>query len=175
MKKLIYFLYGVVVVFVVSSCADSKRAKNYNLLIDEASVTFIKDGLEVNQTELNASKLAESHSQNTHLKKYAAATVTDHTAIGDELEKIAIINKIRGGDSLSAGHQTAIANLSNLSGIQFDKAYVDLMIADHETAVKLYSKATDDRIEDIQSFARKTLPVLRMHLDSANAIKAGLK
>jgi hypothetical protein len=60
MKNLICFLCGIVVLFTASSCVDTKRAKNYNLLIDEGSVAFIQQGLEVNQTEIKAAKLAET-------------------------------------------------------------------------------------------------------------------
>ncbi|MES2378901.1 MAG: DUF4142 domain-containing protein [Bacteroidota bacterium] len=175
MKKLICFLCGVVVLFIVPSCADKKHAKNYNLLIDEGSVAFIQQGLEASQTEIRASKLAESRSSNSHLISFASKVVTDHAAAGDELEKIAINNKVRGGDSVSATHQKVIADMALLKGAEFDKAYIQLMVADHQNAVKLYTAATSDRIEDIQRFARKTLPVLKMHLDSANTIYAGLK
>jgi putative membrane protein len=101
--------------------------------------------------------------------------VIDHATAGDELQKIAINNKVRGGDSVSTGHQKTISNLAMLSGTAFDKAYIQLMVTDHQNAVKLYSAAANDRIEDIQRFARKTLPVLKMHLDSATTIYAGLK
>jgi putative membrane protein len=175
MKRLICFLCGIVVLFTASSCVETKRGKNYNLLIDEGSVVFIKDGLEANQTEIKAAKLAETHSSNTHLKQFAATMVANHASAGDELEKIAINNKVRGGDSVSAAHQQTISNLATLSGADFDKAYMQLVVANHQSAVKLYSAATNDRIEDIQRFARKTLPVLKMHLDSANTIYAGLK
>lgn len=175
MKNLVCLLYGIVVLFILSSCADSKRAKNYNLLIDEGSVSFIKQGLEASQTEINASKLAEGRSNNSHLISFASKVITDHAAAGDELEKIAINNKVKSGDSISVAHQQAIANMATLKGADFDKAYIQLMVADHQNAVKLYSVASDDRIEDIQRFARKTLPILKMHLDSASTIYAGLK
>jgi putative membrane protein len=175
MKRMICFLCGVVVLFIASSCVDKKHAKNYNLLIDEGSVTFIQQGLEASQAEINASKLAGSRSNNSHLISFASKIITDHAAAGDELEKIAINNKVKGGDSVSTAHQQAIANMATLKGTDFDKAYIQLMVADHQNAVKLYTVAANDRIEDIQRFARKTLPVLKMHLDSASTIYAGLK
>ncbi|MBC7399344.1 MAG: DUF4142 domain-containing protein [Mucilaginibacter sp.] len=175
MKRLICFLCGVVVLFIASSCVDKRHAKNYNQLIDEGSVTFIQQGLEASQAEINASKLAVGRSGNSHLISFASKVITDHAAAGDELEKIAINNKVRGGDSVSITHQKAMANMATLKGADFDKAYIQLMVADHQNAVKLYTVATNDRIEDIQRFARKTLPVLKMHLDSANTIYVGLK
>jgi putative membrane protein len=175
MKRTICFLCGVVMLFIAPSCVDTRHAKNYNLLIDEGSITFIQQGLEGSQAEINASKLAESRSNNSHLISFASKVITDHAAAGDELEKIAINNKVKAGDSVSIAHQKVIADMAALSGADFDKAYIQLMVADHQNAVKLYSAATNDRIEDIQRFARKTLPVLKMHLDSASTIYAGLK
>jgi hypothetical protein len=46
MKNLVCFLCGIVMLFVASSCVDKRHAKNYNLLMDEGSVTFIQQGLE---------------------------------------------------------------------------------------------------------------------------------
>jgi|GEM_PF-5635136 len=61
------------------------------------------------------------------------------------------------------------------STIKFDYAYIRLMIDGHQGAVRIFDIAKKDRNEDIQWFARKTLPVLMMHLDPANAIAASLK
>jgi putative membrane protein len=175
MKKLICFLSIVMVLFFVSSCKNNKHAKNYNEMIDEGSVSFIQQGLEAGQTEIKASQLAAANSKNPHVLSFARSIIMDYDTTNDRLEKIAINNRVRGGDSVSARHQKAIANITSLSGNAFDKAYIQFMVTEHQNVVKLYNAATNDRLDAIQTFARRALPVLKMHLDSANLICATLK
>ncbi|MES2809489.1 MAG: DUF4142 domain-containing protein [Bacteroidota bacterium] len=175
MKNLIYIMSVMMVTFAVSACKDTRRPKNYNQLIDDGSVTFIQQGLADGQAELEASKLAQTTSKNIRVINLANMIVKDHQVISDELEKIAINNKVRGGDSVGSGQQQNIASIKSLSGAAFDKAYVLMMVNSHQSAVKSYKTASTDRIEEIQKFARLTLPALRLHLDSANAICADLK
>jgi putative membrane protein len=176
MKNIICSLSAMMVVFVMSSCMDNnKRPKNYNHLIDEGSVAFIQQGLEDGQAEIEASKVAQSVSKNRRVVNYAIMIVKDHAAMGDELQKIAINNKIRGGDSISTAHQQNIADIKALSGRDFDRAYIQMMVNTHQSAVKAFKTASTDKIEEIQKFARNTVPILKLHLDSANAICADLK
>jgi putative membrane protein len=175
MKNLIYTLSVMTVVFAISACADARRPKNYNQLIDEGSVVFIRQGLADGQAELEASKLAQATSKSSRVVNLANMVVKDHLTITDELEKIAINNKVRGGDSLSAERAENLNVLKKLSGAEFDKAYALMMVKSHQSAVKSFKTASTDRIEEIQKFAKLTLPILRTHLDSAEAVYADLR
>ena len=68
------------------------------------------------------------------------------------------------------------SDLSKKTGKDFDKAYVSSMIDDHKNDIKSFEKAIKFlRDSDLKAFAVKTLPVLKKHLDSINAIKASMK
>lgn len=144
-------------------------------MVDESAVSFIKEGLEAGQTEIKASKIAETTSKNSRVISFAQMVISDHAAINDDLQKMAIGEKIAATDSVSPAHQAAITGMRNNSALKFDQAYIRLMIGDHQEAIKLFNVAKTDQNEDVQRFAKKTLPVLIMHLDSANAIAASLK
>ncbi|MFD2871231.1 DUF4142 domain-containing protein [Mucilaginibacter ximonensis] len=144
-------------------------------MVDESAVSFIKRGLEAGQTAIKASKIAEATSKNSRVINFAQMEIADHVNINDNLQKIAITNKVAATDSVSNVHQAAIEGMSKNSNLKFDQAYIRLMIDDHEEAIKIFNVAKTDRDEDIQRFARRTLPVLMMHLDSANAIAESLK
>jgi putative membrane protein len=175
MKTLICFLSGLMILFLAASCANNKPGKNYNDVVDESTSTFIKQGLEAGQTEIKASKIAEVNSKNPRVINFAKTMITDHDLAGDRLEKIAINNKIRGGDSISTDHQQFISKINALNGNAFDKAYINMMVTEHQNAIKLYTTASTDRMDDIQRFAKRTLIVLKTHLDSANNIATALK
>ena len=64
----------------------------------------------------------------------------------------------------------AIEKLNNLNGSSFDKAYVDMMIADHQNAVSLFEKATQSTDVEVKAYANKYLPVLKKHLKQIKAL-----
>lgn len=177
MKKLTATLLGVMILYTVSSCMDDKHAKNYNddKTLDESGASFIKQGLEAGLTEIQAAKIAETNSKNPRVISFAKMMITDHTKAGDELEKIGINKRVAEGDTINTGHQKMIADISKKSGAAFDKQYIQMMVNDHQNAVKLFTEASNNKNEQVQTFAKKTLPVLKMHLDSANAICTSLK
>ena len=50
------------------------------------------------------------------------------------------------------------------------------MVDDHQGDVDKFEKASNNAKDAaVKAFAAKTLPVLRMHLDSAKAVNDGLK
>jgi putative membrane protein len=75
-------------------------------------------------------------------------------------------------------HQKTIDKLSKLSGADFDKAYMNEMLKDHEKDVALFEKeANSGKDADVKSWATSTLPTLRDHLQMARdtAAKVGIK
>ena len=177
MKKLTCLLLGVTVLFVISSCQDNKHAKNYNdkTLTDDGGLAFIKGGLEGGLTEIKASELAKTKSTDPKIISFANMMINDHTKAGEELKKIETAKMVDGHDTVSMEHQKKIVTLSTKTGAEFDKAYIEMMIADHEKAIELFTEATNNTSNLIQDFSRKTLPTIQMHLDSAKAIQASLK
>ena len=69
-----------------------------------------------------------------------------------------------------------INELNQKSGKDFDDAYMSMMVDDHQGDVDKFEKASNNAKDAaVKAFAAKTLPVLRMHLDSAKAVNDGLK
>jgi len=115
--------------------------------------------------------------------------VTDHTKANEELKQIASRKGMMldegmhhsTGDGASSGGQTAAQSgsdhsamrnkLMNLSGDQFDRAYMKEMVADHQKDIAEFEKASKNASDmDLRAFAEKTLPTLREHLQMAQSI-----
>ena len=65
-----------------------------------------------------------------------------------------------------------IDDLKMKTGKDFDKAYMDMMINDHEQDIKDFKKEADNGKDAvISSYATKILPVLQRHLDAAKTIR----
>jgi putative membrane protein len=135
-------------------------------------VTAANDGM----AEVNAGKLAQQKATDPRVKSFAAMMVTDHTKAGDELAALAKTKNITLPSAPNADSQKAADDLSKKSGKDFDKAYVNAMVDGHKNAVKLFTDASNNcKDADLKAFATKTLPTLKMHLDSINAIHDAMK
>jgi putative membrane protein len=65
--------------------------------------------------------------------------------------------------------------LEDKSGADFDKAYMDMMVKDHEKDVKEFEEASKDAEDsDLKAWAAKTLPTLQHHLEMAKDTKSKL-
>jgi putative membrane protein len=126
--------------------------------------------------EVELGKLAQTKAQNAEVKKFAAMMVTDHTKAGDELKAFGKKKDFKPATEMDSAHKATMEKLKGLSGAEFDKAYVDAMIDDHEDAVDLFEgQAKDGKDAELKAFAAKTLPTLQSHLKMINDIKAKLK
>lgn len=74
------------------------------------------------------------------------------------------------------GATEAREDLADLSGVEFDRAYMDMMVDDHQEAVrKAEEKANADGDPDVRQWASRTLPTLCTHLQRAEAIQETLE
>ena len=176
MKNLTCLFFGVITMLLIQACMD-KHGKNYNtsVSLDTAAVAFINNGLEGGAAEIKASGLVITKSSNQRVINFAKMMLEDHTKAGDELKKLAGDKHVTVKDTIYGPHQQAITELSAKSGNAFNKAYMQLMLSDHQQAVKLFTNASQNSDPDIKNFATTTLPTIQMHLDSANAILTTLK
>lgn len=173
------FLLALLVpaLYVVSSCDDPKKANHYNqeTTVDQSGLNFINTAIDGGRTEVKLANVATHVSQNPRILAFAKMMITDHTKGIEELKELRRKELINPNDLLSLEHKKLIDSLSKLSGTDFDKAYMHTMVADHEKTADMFKEETQEREAAVQTFARKTLPTIEMHLDSAKAINGTLR
>lgn len=175
MRNLIYLAAGIIFLFCAQACQD-KKGKNYNQAQDDKDgVLFIKNGIEGGLMEIKASGMVITKSNNQKVIGLAKMIIDDHTQFGDDLKKLETDEKITETDTISQAHQLQLKDLEKKNGTEFDKAYLQMIVVDHEDAVRLFTNATTNADSKIRKVAAQNLPIIKMHLDSANAICIGLK
>jgi putative membrane protein len=136
------------------------------------ATTAASDGM----AEVNAGKMAQNKAVSKRVKEFAAMMVNDHTKAGDELAALAKTKNISLPLTPDADHKKAADDLAAKSGKAFDKAYINAMLDGHKKAVKLFEDASQNcKDPDLKAFATKTLPTLKMHLYSVQAIHDSMK
>jgi putative membrane protein len=152
---------------------------------DEAGKASSKDTKFVNEAttggelEVALGKLAATKASSDDVKKFGQQMVDDHSKANDELRSLAKgkgIDLTEAKDKATKMESKAEGKLAKKEGAAFDKAYMDLMVKDHEDDVKEFEKASKNADDaDLKAWAGKTLPTLESHLKMAKDIKAKLK
>ncbi len=122
--------------------------------------------------EVELGKLAAQKAQSKEVKDFGNMMVTDHTKVNEELKKLAQQKNIMLPDSMSESHMDHVKELRDKTGADFDKAYMDLMVSDHEGDVDMFQSAADEMQDpEVKNFATTTVVSLRQHLDRAKQVK----
>jgi putative membrane protein len=126
--------------------------------------------------EVELGKMAQQKASNDQVKQFGSRMVDDHSKANDELKQIASSKGITLPTDLDAKHKSKMAKMEKLSGAQFDRAYMDDMLADHKEDVAEFKKeSTSGKDSDLKAFASKTLPTLQDHLKMAQSTDAAVK
>jgi putative membrane protein len=177
MKTKLLLVLLVPALYTVSSCDDPRKANNYNqeTTVNQTSLDFINTALDGGRTEVKLSTAAEHNSQNPRVIAFATMMIHDHTQGIEDLKKLRKKELINPDDVLSPAHSKMVDSISKFTGSQFDQAYMQQMVTDHEKTIALFKSERQEWEPAVQALARKTLPTLQMHLDSAKAVAASLK
>jgi len=125
--------------------------------------------------EVKLGQLAEKQAASDKVKDFARMMVEDHRKANDKLADFARGLKTAVLAGLEKDKQAIYDKLSKLKGEEFDRAYMDQMVEDHEKAVKMFETASKGVThEGLKKFAEDTLPHLRDHLKHARSVREGL-
>ncbi|HUF22801.1 MAG TPA: DUF4142 domain-containing protein [Vicinamibacterales bacterium] len=139
---------------------------------------WINDRLADGDLDVRLGRLAQERGASADVRALGAMMVEKHTMAGTELKRIANRHNVPAAgaarDNDDAGAQ--VERLSKLSGAEFDRAYLDLMVEEHEDAIDaLEDKARDnDEHADVKDWAAKALPDVRQHLQRAKDLRERL-
>lgn len=140
--------------------------------VDETDQNFMKEAAIGNEAEIQLGQMAQSKASSPAVKSFAARMVKDHSSADDKLKNIAESQHISLPMSLDPTHKNQAEALSRLSGSQFDKAYMQVMVKEHTQDVSQFQKEAADAHDDtVKQFAAATLPILQSHLNEAQQIE----
>jgi len=144
--------------------------------IPAADKTFVEKAAVGGLAEVAMGKMAQQKGSSDQVKQFGSRMVDDHSKANDELKQVASSKGITLPTDLDAKHKSKIDKMQKLSGAQFDRAYMDDMVADHKQDVAEFRKeANSGKDSDIKAFAAKTLPTLEDHLKMAQSTDSAVK
>ncbi|MBA2562589.1 MAG: DUF4142 domain-containing protein [Chitinophagaceae bacterium] len=154
---------------------DNMQQDSLNQTGNIAAPDFVMKAASGGMMEVALAKMAQQKGKNQRVKNFAKMLVQDHTKAGNELKGIATSKSITVPSEMMAEHKTHVDEMSKMSGAEFDKSYMSMMVNDHQKDISDYRNASENLTDaEIKNFASKTLPVLQKHLDSAQAINQNM-
>lgn len=156
--------------------ADKKHPASWGQEISGDDAKFAVTAANGGMAEVALGKLAEQKGHSAQVRNFGTMMVQDHSKANAELMELAKSKNITLPDSLNTEEQKLKDNLSAKSGADFDKAYVQAMLDDHQKDIKEFEQARKIvKYPEMSAFIDKTLPVLKMHLASVQQIHDQMK
>jgi putative membrane protein len=192
MKKLSFIAVACLAVFGFQACNDGdsddaiKSANESNEVkqdsnqaastVSEEDSKFAVEAASGGMMEVQLGELAQQKASSQAVKNFGSMMVRDHSKANDELKALAGNKNITLPPAPGEDHMDHIKKLSEKSGKEFDKDYINMMVDDHQDDIDKFEKCSKDAKDpELKAFADKTLPKLREHLAAAKKIKDGMK
>jgi len=175
MKNTLLSLVGFILFLFTQSCQNAASTGYQKSKVDSSGYKFVKSSVESGLTDIKASGLAITNSNNLRVINLAKTLIAAQTLTDSTLLKLESKKNIAGGDTITAAHVAMLNDLSKKSGPAFDKIYVAMMIDDRQSAYDLCTIASNNTDTDIKAFASSTISLIKTHLDSARAVLGSLK
>lgn len=128
--------------------------------------------------EVELGRLAAEKAASDAVKQFGQRMVDDHSKVNDELKVLADEKGIVLTQQLGETDRAMRDKLAQMSGAEFDRAYMSHMVKDHRmdlTQFQRYARTGGD--PEVKAWAGKMLPVLQEHrkLAEQTAAQVGVK
>ena len=131
---------------------------------------FLTEAIQAGVAEVQLSELALEKSQDEQVRQFAERMVQDHTAANQQLVGLAEAAGNTPPTEMDQKHHALHQQLSQLSGEEFDRQYMQGQVQEHEAAVELFASEANQPTGPVDQLAGELLPTLRQHLQMAQEI-----
>lgn len=114
-------------------------------------------------TEVELGKLAETKASTPEVKRLATMMVTEHSAANEQLKRLAANVGLTLPPDISTEQKALIESLSKLSGPEFDKKYVSVLVDAHQHAITVFETEANEGTGDLKIWAKNVLRTITRH------------
>uniref|UniRef100_B8HVN4 Outer membrane protein n=1 Tax=Cyanothece sp. (strain PCC 7425 / ATCC 29141) TaxID=395961 RepID=B8HVN4_CYAP4 len=144
-----------------------------NPALSPADQQFMIQAAQSDQFEIQSSQLALKRGSSPAVKDYAQRMIKEHTNSSQQLQQIAKQYGVTLPKDVGAENQPVLEKLSQLSGAEFDRSYMQAQVQAHaktESRFKQYLQQGQN--PQLKNFANQVLPVITAHLNTAQSMVA---
>ncbi len=128
---------------------------------------FFKNAGEMNMTEIELGRLAQTQAFSPEVKALGVTLQTDHKAMTDDLAALAQKKGVELTMEPTVTEKKMLAAFKGKTGAEFDREFREHVSKDHAKAIKMFTDAArDSKDADVKAFAAKNLAALQGHLQA---------
>ena len=132
---------------------------------------FIKDAIQGDNSEVLLGQLGQEKGSTDQIRQYGEMLVSDHTSAKKEALEVAKQIDVSPMDTPKPATVETSQKLTKLSGINFDRAFLEAMIDDHKKDIAAYTEQAKAASGPVSAMAAKQLPMLQNHLRMAQDLQ----
>jgi putative membrane protein len=157
-----YPLLSLVAVTAIVTSAGAASAAN--------DKPFLKKAMEGDNSEMRLGAIAEQKGASSGVRDFGRMLNTDHAKALAEVTPVAKAHGMAPGKEMAPEAKTEATKLGHLSGAAFDREFAGYMVKDHKKDIAEFEKQARVGDASTAALARKTLPTLRKHLETAEQL-----
>jgi putative membrane protein len=163
----------------LSSCDRSRgveAARDDRLAaVSQSEQDFMMKATQANLAEVEVAKIALQKSGDVEVKDYANMIKSDHTNALEDLTDLMKDKNVPQPKAVATDTQQDINRMDNLTGGEFDREFINMMVTDHQKAIELFrDQQSSAQNRDLKKYVDDVLPKLEMHLDKAQRLQTKL-
>ncbi len=121
--------------------------------------------------EVQMGRLAHDRASNPAVRDFGDRMSKDHSALISQVKKWASQNDVSVSSQIHSADRTHIDELAKLSGKDFDRRYIEMMLKDHQKDIaEVQDFVSSGEQSSFKDLAKTSLPVLENHLRIAENI-----
>ncbi len=134
------------------------------------------DAYSIGLYEIEASQHAKQKAVRADVKELASQMIETHAKMNMTIKSFADKKQVSLQQGLTEDQMKEIKDCRKKKAVEYDKAYIDKMVDDHEKAIKMSEEAAEKAQDpEIRNLFSTSLPSLRHHVEMAMALKDKLK
>ena len=150
-------------------------ASGMGVMVGKSDEQFLTKAAQGGMMEVEVGRLAQEKGSTNEVKEYGRKLEQDHSKANDQLKQIAASKNVQLPTDMGA-EKASVDKLRNLSGDEFDKAFLKMAVKDHKKDVKEFEKESTRAMDsDVKNFASTTLPTLQDHLKTAEQLQGSTR
>ncbi len=146
--------------------AEERNDERFDDNDKQADAQFLVNAAAMNHEEIKLGQLAQQKGTSPEVKELGKMMEESHSKSFEELKALAERKGVTIPNAATEETQEAYDDLNEKSGKDFDKAYADRMVDEHEEIIEDFEDAAEDSEDpEIKNWASSSLPGLRKHLE----------
>ena len=141
-----------------------------------ADTAFVREASAGNLLEVRLGTLAAQKTSNVAVKQFADRMVTDHTVMGNQWAALVANDRLPVNVGLDAAQQQSVTRLESLPVAEFDRAYMNTMVQDHQQDVATFQRlGLTAQSADVRQLATSGLATIQQHLSMAQQVASQVR